>query len=111
MAAAAALWMRAPACAAVVLDDNIVVPLHTRDRFADLVAGEVGDPSRTTAAVNCVTAEGRAEVDDPVTRAPAAGGSRWLPAREVGASYTGSFADPEGNAWEITWLDQVSAVN
>jgi predicted lactoylglutathione lyase len=39
------------------------------------------------------------------------GGREWLPAHEVVTAYTGSFADPDGNAWEITWLDQVSVVN
>ena len=96
---------------AVNLDDNIVLMLHTRERFADRVPGEVGDPSQGTTVVIRLTVGDRREVDELVEKALSAGGSRWLPAREMGASYTGSFADPDGNAWEITWLDQVSAVN
>jgi len=97
--------------AAVTVDENIVVMLHTADRFADLVAGEAGDPARTTTAVHCLTAESREEVDAAVAAALDAGGRPVLPAREDGLRYVGSYADPDGNAWEIMWLDQQHVVN
>ena len=40
--------------AAVVVDDDFVVTLLTRDRFAELVPGEPGDPARPT-AVPCLS--------------------------------------------------------
>ena len=97
--------------AALVVDENIALLLHTRERFADLVAGEVGDPSHTTTVVNRPTVGSRGEVDDLVAKALAAGGSQGRPARDGESNYTGSFTDPDGNAWEITWLDQVHVVN
>jgi uncharacterized protein len=54
--------------------------------------------------------ETRDEVDDLVAKALAAGGRPWLPARDGDATYTGSFADPDGNAWEISWLDQLHTI-
>jgi predicted lactoylglutathione lyase len=97
--------------AAVVVSDEIALMLHTRDRFAGLVAGEVGDPSRATTVVHALTVETRAEVDDLVGRALAAGGQRRLPARDGEARYTGSFTDPDGHAWDVVWLDQLHVVN
>ncbi len=97
--------------ASVVLDDNIVLELHTRERFADLVPGDVGNPSRGTTAVHCLTVDSRKEVDDLVARALDAGGRPGLPAREEDARYTGSFLDPDGNAWEVVWMDQLHVVN
>jgi predicted lactoylglutathione lyase len=96
--------------ASVVVDENIVVTLQTRDRFAELAGGDAGDPSRPT-AVPCLTVEDRAEVDGLVAKAVAAGGREWLPAREEEARYTGSFTDPDGNVWQILWLDQLHVVN
>jgi predicted lactoylglutathione lyase len=96
--------------ASVVVDENIVVTLQTRDRFAELVGGEAGDPARPT-TVPCLTVGDRAEVDDLVATAVGAGGRPWLPAQQDGARYTGSFADPDGNVWQVMWLDQLHVVN
>jgi predicted lactoylglutathione lyase len=97
--------------AAVNLDENIVLMLHTQDRFADHVPGQVGDPADTTTVVNRLVVPDRREGDDLVEKAIGAGGREWLPTHEVGTAYTGSFADPDGNAWEITWFDRVSVIN
>lgn len=97
--------------AAVVVDENIVVTLMRRDRFADLVAGEAGDPSRVTTALHCLTVGSRDEADDFVTRALAAGGKPWLAARDEESRYTGSFADPDGHVWEVMWMDQLHVVD
>ena len=96
--------------ASVVVDENIVVTLQTRDRFAEVTGAEAGDPSRPT-AVPTLTVENRAEVDDLVAKAVAAGGRPWSPAKEEDARYTGSFTDPDGNVWQVLWLDQLHVVN
>jgi predicted lactoylglutathione lyase len=96
--------------ASVVVDENIVVTLQTRDRFAELAGADAGDPARPT-SVPCLTVEDRAEVDDLVARAVAAGGSERGPVRAEEARYTGSFADPDGNLWQVLWLDQLHVVN
>lgn len=96
--------------ASVVVDENIVVTLQTRDRFAEVAGAEAGDPARPT-SIPCLTVENRAEVDDLVATAVAAGGRHWSPAEDDGARYTGSFADPDGNVWQLLWLDQLHVVN
>ena len=96
--------------ASVVVDENIVVTLQTRDRFAELAGADAGDPARPT-SVPCLTVEERSEVDDLVARAVAAGGSERGPARDEEARYTGSFTDPDGNVWQVLWLDQLHVVN
>ncbi len=97
--------------AAVVLGDELVLALHTRERFAALLPGEAGDPAQAPTVVHTLTADNRADVDDRVARALAAGGRPGLPAREADARYTGSFADPDGNVWEVVWIDQLHVVN
>jgi uncharacterized protein len=97
--------------AALVVDDTIVVKLVTREAFADLVTGDVGDPAAATSVVNCLTVTARAAVDELVARALASGGKPWLPARNEEASYTGSFTDPDGHVWQLLWMDQLHVVN
>jgi len=92
--------------AAVVIDDNIVVTLLTRDSFP--VA--VGDPSTGPTVINCLTVEDRPQVDDLVAKALASGGTA-LPATDDETTYTGSFADPDGHVWQVRWMDQLHVVN
>ncbi len=96
--------------AAVVVDDDFVVTLLTQDRFAELLTGDAGDPLRPT-AVPCLSVQLREEVDDLVGKALGAGGRPWLPVREDANTYTGSFADPDGNVWQVTWLEQLHVIN
>jgi predicted lactoylglutathione lyase len=71
-------------CASFVIEQNIAVMLLTRDRFADFVTGEVGDPSQATSVLNCLSAGSRDEVDEMVAKAIAAGGKPWQPGRDHG---------------------------
>ena len=93
-------------CASFVIEENIAVMLLTRERFADFVTGQVGDPAQATSVLNCLSAGSRQEVDDLVATAIAAGGKPWQPVQDHGFMYGGSFADPDGNVWEVVWMDQ-----
>ncbi|MGY1691646.1 VOC family protein [Geodermatophilus sp. SYSU D01105] len=94
--------------ASVVIEENIVVVLLARDRFADFVAGEVGDPSAATTQLAALSAGSREEVDQLVERALASGGKPWLPAQDHGSMYGASFTDPDGHVWEVVWMDPAS---
>jgi predicted lactoylglutathione lyase len=97
--------------ASMVVDESIVVRVLARDRFADLVTGEVGDPTAGTTVLLSLTADSREEVDDLVARALGAGGRPWLAARDTPSGHSGSFTDPDGHVWEIRWIDQLHVVN
>ena len=93
--------------ASVVLADNIVVMLLTRDRFADFVpdAARIGDPATSTTVLNALSASSREEADDLLARALASGGKPWMPAQDHGVMYGVSFTDPDGHVWEVVWMD------
>ena len=97
--------------AALVVDDAIVVKLLTREAFADLVTGGVGDPAASTTVVNCLRVDAREAVNELVARALASGGKPWLPAADDETTYTGSFTDPDGHVWQLMWMDQLHVVN
>ena len=91
--------------AAIVISDTIVVMALTRQRFADFVAGPVGDPRACTTVINCLSATSRIEVDTLVAQALAGGGRPWLEAMSDGPMYGHSFADPDGHVWEVLHMD------
>jgi uncharacterized protein len=91
--------------ASVIIEENIWAMLLTRERFADFVAGEVGDPAQGTTVINCLSAGSRAEVDDLLAKALAAGGKPWKPVMDQGPMYGASFTDPDGHVWEVMWMD------
>ena len=93
-------------CVCVVISDTIVVMALERERFADFVAGPVGDPAAATTSINCLSAESPAEVDHLVATALAHGGKPWLDKVEQGPVYGHSFADPDGHVWEVLHLQQ-----
>ena len=93
----------------VVIDDNIVVMLLERSRFAEFVTGAVANPAAGTAALYALSADSRDAVDTLADRALAAGASAWKPAQDHGFMYGRSFADPDGHVWEVMWMDVAAA--
>ena len=91
--------------AAVVVSDTICVMLLVPTFFAKFTPSPVGDPRQTTQVVNCLSAGTRAEVDDLVRRAVAAGGAEYRPTQEDGGMYGRSFTDVDGHAWEVMHMD------
>ena len=72
---------------------------------ADYLAKERGEPvaagSQTSLAV---FVRSKREVDETFLRALAAGARATSAVRDRdGGLYTGYFADPEGNSWEVVW--------
>ncbi|MGY1742271.1 MULTISPECIES: VOC family protein [unclassified Blastococcus] len=90
----------------VVVDDNVVVMLLTRERFADFVTGPVGDPAAATTQLTALSAASREEADGLLAKALASGGKPWRPAQDHGFMYGVSFADPDGHVWEVVWMDR-----
>ncbi|WP_231558167.1 VOC family protein [Modestobacter caceresii] len=91
--------------ASMEVEENIVVMLLTREKFAGFLAGQIGDPAQATSVLHAVSAADRAECDDLLSRALAAGGKPWQPAQDHGFMYGTSFTDPDGNVWEAVWMD------
>jgi predicted lactoylglutathione lyase len=57
-------------------------------------------PAPGSCVISCAMGS-RAEVDEALARAAAAGGSAPVPASEVDGGYMGYFSDPDGHLWEL----------
>lgn len=92
-------------CACIVISDTISVMVLTAQRFGDFIPGSVHtDPTRTE-VINCLSTGSREEVDELYAKALAAGGKPWMDKMEEGPMYAQSFADPDGHAWEVLYMD------
>lgn len=95
----------------MIVGDTIVIELVTQDAFADLVAGHVGDPSKETTVVNCLSVGSRDEVNDFMTKAKTSGGTLLPRYDQDVATHTGAFSDPDGHVWQITYMEPVHVID
>lgn len=89
----------------MVVSDDAFVMLLTRPFFKTFTRREVCDTSRYTEGLLALSCESRAEVDELVKKAFAAGGQRAMEPQDHGFMYGWSFYDLDGHHWEIFWMD------
>jgi predicted lactoylglutathione lyase len=96
----------------MVFSETIFAMLLTHEKFMQFSPRKIADTKTSCEVLICVSADSRAEVDDLVARATAAGGSADpCPKQEFGGfMYGRSFEDPDGHIWEVMWMD-MAAVN
>jgi len=91
--------------ACMVVDTNIFVMLLVEERFRDFINGDLVDAHSATEVMTGLSAGSRAQVDDLLAKAIAAGGKPWQPVVDDGPMYGGSFQDLDGHVWELMHMD------
>ncbi|SBV37911.1 conserved hypothetical protein [uncultured Stenotrophomonas sp.] len=91
--------------ACMVVSDNIFVMLLVEPFFKGFTHKPLCDAHRRTEVITCLSADSRAEVDQLVDAALAAGASEPMPARDLGFMYQRGFQDLDGHLWEIAHMD------
>ena len=90
----------------LMLSEAIGVMLLTRDRYRQFTARPIGDARRESQALLALTVDSRDAVDATLTRTIAAGGrADPNPAQDHGFMFSRSIEDPDGNVWEIVWMN------
>ena len=91
--------------ACMVVAENISVMLLTEPFFQGFTRKPVADASKSTEVLICLSCESRAEVDDLVRKALAAGGKAPMPPQDHGFMYAHGFEDLDGHQWELVYMD------
>jgi predicted lactoylglutathione lyase len=91
--------------ACMVVNDEAYFMLLTEQFFRTFSKKEPCDTTRTTEALFALSCESRAEVDELVAKALAAGGAPDVPAKDHGFMYEHSFFDLDGHGWGVFWMD------
>ena len=94
--------------ACMVVDENIFVMLLEHQRFRDFITGEISDATKATEVLTCLSADSRAQVDDTLAKALAAGAKPWKPILDMGPMYGCSFQDLDGHVWEYMYMDMAA---
>lgn len=89
----------------MIVNDDAYVMLLVEDFFKSFTKKDICDATTTTEAIVALSAESRDAVNDLVTKALDAGGSRANDPMDEGPMYGWSFHDPDGHLWEIIYMD------
>jgi predicted lactoylglutathione lyase len=90
----------------LMFSDAIGVMLLTHDHYRQFTQRPIGDARRESQALLALTVDGRDAVDATVARAVAAGGrADPNPVQDLGFMFNRHVEDPDGNVWEIFWMD------
>jgi predicted lactoylglutathione lyase len=90
----------------LMFSDAIGVMLLTHEHYRQFTQRPIGDARTQSQALLALTVDTREAVDATIAPAAAAGGRPDPnPAQDHGFMYGRSVEDPDGNVWEIMWMD------
>ena len=85
----------------IVISETISAMFMEESIFATFSPRAICDTSKFLEVLNCLTCDSRAEVDEIIRRAIAAGGTVFEEAEDHGFMYAHSFLDPDGHGWNL----------
>ncbi len=91
--------------ACMIVSDEAFVMLLTEPFFKTFTKREVCDTTKYTEGLFALSCGSRAEVDEIVKKAVAAGGKHAMEPQDHGFMYGWSFYDLDGHHWEVFWMD------
>lgn len=91
--------------ACMVVSEDIFAMLLVEPFFQTFTKKSISDARQATEVLVCLSCDSRAEVDDLVRKALAAGGAAPNPPQDHGFMYGHGFEDLDGHLWELVWMD------
>jgi uncharacterized protein len=95
--------------ACMVIAEDIFAMLLVEPFFRTFTRKPIVDAKKGTEVLVCLSCESRAEVDDLVRKALAAGGTAPNAPQDHGFMYGHGFEDLDGHVWELVWMDPAAA--
>jgi predicted lactoylglutathione lyase len=95
--------------ACLVVGENIFAMLLVEEFFRTFTHKPLVDPNAATEVIVCLSCESRAEVDDLVAKAVAAGGRAPREPQDHGFMYAHGFEDVDGHIWELVHMSPEAA--
>ncbi len=94
--------------ACMIISEDAYVMLLKEPFFKGFTTRAICDTRTQTEALLALSCRSRAEVDEMVAKAVAAGGHHAMPAQDHGFMYAWSFYDLDGHHWEVLWMDEAA---
>lgn len=95
--------------ACMIVSEQAFVMLLMEPFFKTFTEQEICDTRRYTEGLFALSCSSRAEVDELVNKAVAAGGRHAMKPQDHGFMYGWSFYDLDGHHWEVMWMDPAAA--
>jgi predicted lactoylglutathione lyase len=95
--------------AALVLGENLFAMLLVEPFFQTFTQKPVADATKSTEVLVCLSCSSRAEVDDLVRKALAAGAKAPNAPQDHGFMYGHGFEDLDGHIWELAYMEPNAA--
>ena len=89
----------------MIVSSDIFVMLLTEEKFKTFTPKEICDAEKFTEVLVCLSCENRAEVDQIVGKAVAAGGKTYNEPQDHGFMYGHGFQDLDGHIWEFIFME------
>ena len=90
--------------ACMIVSDDIYVMLLTEPFFQGFTSKAIADASKVTEVLVCLSCDSRAQVDETVAKAVAAGGKAPREPQDHGFMYGHGFEDLDGHIWELVHM-------
>lgn len=91
--------------ACMVISEDIYTMLLTEKKFKEFTPNPICDAKKSTEALICLSTESRAELQDTVKKALAAGGVAYAEPKDHGFMYQHGFQDLDGHIWELIYME------
>lgn len=89
----------------MIVSDDIFVMLLTESKFKSFTPKAICDATKSTEVLVCLSCESRADVNEMVRKAVAAGGMTYNNPQDHGFMYAHGFQDLDGHIWELVYME------
>ena len=89
----------------MIVSEDIFVMLLTEAKFKTFTPKAICDATKSTEVLICLSCESRANVDEMVKKAVAAGGSTYNEPQDHGFMYAHGYQDLDGHIWELIYME------
>ena len=95
--------------ACLEIGENFSAMLLVEPFFQGFTKKPVSDAHKSTEVLLALSVDSRAEVQEVVRKAVAAGATTPVEPKDFGFMYQHGFADLDGHQWEVFWMDEDAA--
>ncbi len=95
--------------ACLEIGKNVYAMLLVEPFFQGFTKKPISDAQKTTEVILALSVDSRAEAEEVVRKAVAAGATTQNPPQDHGFMYQHGFADLDGHQWEVFWMDEAAA--
>ena len=95
--------------ACLEIGENFYAMLLVQPFFQGFTQKPISDAHQSTEVILALSVDSRAEVEDVIARAVAAGATTPNAPQDHGFMFQHGFADLDGHQWEVFWMDEAAA--